>query len=209
MSGGISKKVSLRVKHYTNVTANQLFDGFTGILQPLQSFGGIQFPYTPTIGIGHSANYGTYETIHSVSQPNYYSNTQNPSIGITAQFTANDKNDARYTAAALQFFKSCTKSEFGEQAGERAGTPPPVLILNAYGIMHAENVPVVLTSVNYNLTEDVDYVEYEDTHGKIVLPTTMLITLDLRVQQTPRSVKENFNINTYASGRLLKGGGFM
>ena len=204
MSGGISKKVSLTIKD------RNTFNGLQGILHPLKQTNGIEFPYTPTIGIGHSANYGQHDIVHSVSQPNYYINTPNPTIGITAQFTANDLEEAKYTSAALHFLKSCTKGEFGERAGDLAGMPPPILILNAYGLLHAERVPVVVGNVSYNLTEDVDYVEFDNPGtGKIILPTTMLMTIDLKIQQTPRQVRENFDATSYANGSLLRNGGFM
>lgn len=204
MSGGISEdqKVSLRFKS----RLRQPFE-LEGILAPLNSKNGVDFPYTPTIGIGHSANFGSYDTTHSIYQPQYYVNTQNPSISLTSTWTANSIDEAAYTAAALQFFKSCTKSEFGVSAGQRAGTPPPVLLLNAYGNLHIKDVPVVLATMNYNLTEDVDYVQV----GDFSIPTSMLITLDLKIQQTPRNVRDNFDIKQYANGGLLnKGkGGFM
>jgi len=204
MSGGIKNKVSLVLKNRNDAGA------LTGILFPLQqTSNGIEFPYTPTIGIGHSANYGQHDIVHSVSQPNYYVNTPNPTIGITAQFTSNSIEEAKYTAACLHFLKSCTKGEFGEQAGDLAGTPPPVLILSAYGMLHAERIPVVVGNVSYNLTEDVDYVEVESAGNMLTLPTTLLMTIDLKVQQTPRFVRENFDAGRYASGHLLRGGGFM
>lgn len=206
MSGGIGddQKVKLQVK-----TVDGWGLGFDGLLEPLRQDRGVVFPYTPTIGIGHSANYGSYDSTHSVYQPNYYVNTPNPTIGITATFTANDIKEARYTAAALHFFKTCTKSNFGVNSQD-AGSPPRTLIFNAYGQLHSKNVPVILTSVNYNLVEDVDYVEVEFNGEKTSIPTTLLITLDLRVQMPPRYTKDNFDIRGYASGSLLKNNkGFM
>jgi len=200
MSGGIGEeqKVRLQVKNLSGLS-------FDGLLSPLRQDRGVIFPYTPTIGIGHSANYGSYDTTHSVYQPNYYVNTPNPSIGITATFTANEMGEARYTAAALHFFKTLTKSDFGEQ-GINPGSPPRTLIFNAYGHLHANNVPVILTSVNYNLVEDIDYVEVDFNGSKTSIPTSLLVTLDLRVQMPPRYTKERFNLRNYANGSSVKGG---
>ena len=204
--GGIGEdqKVKLQVK-----TVDGWGLGFDGLLEPLREDRGVVFPYTPTIGIGHSANYGSYDTTHSIYQPNYYVNTPNPSIGITATFTANDITEARYTAAALHFFKTCTKAHFGENDTD-AGSPPRSLVFNAYGHLHSKNVPVILTSVNYNLVEDIDYVEVEFNGEKTSIPTSLLVTLDLRIQMPPRYTKSNFNLKDYASGRSLKNNkGFM
>ncbi len=200
MSGGIGdeQKVKLQTKSLSGIA-------FDGLLAPLRQDRGVIFPYTPTIGIGHSANYGSYDSTHSIYQPNYYVNTPNPTIGITATFTANDMSEARYTASALHFFKTLTKSDFGEKA-VNPGSPPRTLIFNAYGHLHAKNVPVILTSVNYNLVEDIDYVEVDFNGSKTSIPTSLLVTLDLRVQMPPRYTKERFDLRNYANGSSLKSG---
>ena len=183
----------------------------TGVLAPLRDplladfMGGVTFPLTPTIQMGHQASYGTYDATHTAYQPNYYINTPSPTISITANFISNDLKEAAYTAAAIQFFKSCTKPDFGEQRRGTAGTPPPILVLSAYGknTMHAKSVPVVIRSFNYTMQEDVNYVEGD--FG--ILPTMLVMSLELSVQLSPTKVRKEFNINTFASGNLL--GGFM
>jgi hypothetical protein len=201
MSGGITERVSLRV-----MSGNPF--GFSGILAPLSLQQGVVFPYTPTIQIGHSANYGSYDITHGFYLPSYYTNTPNPSISITANFTANTTEEAAHTAAAIHFFKTCTKMDYGEQRRTTAGTPPPILKLNIYGgnvlsQVHANNTPVVLRSFNYTLPEDVDYVS--GTFG--VVPTMVIVSLELTVQMSPGTVRKNFNIETFARGGLL--GGFI
>ena len=62
------------------------------ILSPLSKDSGVVFPYTPTIMMAHSANYGTYDVAGSIYQQNYYMNTPNPSISITAQFSSKGHN---------------------------------------------------------------------------------------------------------------------
>ena len=175
-----------------------------GMLAPLLSGGGVVFPYTPTVQVGHTANYGTYDITHTQYQPNYYVSTQSPSINLTANFTANDLEEAAHTAAAIQFFKACTKGDFGEQRRSTAGTPPPILSLRTYGnnSLHAQNTPVIIRSFNYTLPEDVNYVEGE--FG--TLPTMMLISLDLSVQFAPSETRKEFNIEEFAQG---KGGRFI
>ena len=105
---GVSNKASLIMKE-----KGKPFGIFGGILDPLK-FGedkvGVEFPLTPTIMMAHSSNYGTYDVTGSVYQQNYYMSTPNPNMSITAMFPSNTEQEARYTAAALHFFKSCTKS---------------------------------------------------------------------------------------------------
>jgi hypothetical protein len=199
MSGGlghVTGRVSIKTK-----TGNPF--GFTSILAPLARDRGVTFPYTPTIQLGHSANYGSYDVTHGFYTPNYYSSTPNPSISITANFTANTREEAAYTAAAIQFFKTCTKMDYGEQRRRTAGTPPPILNLNIYpqNSVHAKSTPVVVRSFNYTLPEDVDYVE--GSFG--VVPTMLIMSIELTVQMSPGTVRKRFNINTFASGNNLEG----
>ena len=199
MSGGLSQRerVSLRIK-----SGNPFSLG--GKLAPLSRDRGVIFPYTPTIQMGHTANYGSYDITHSAYTPNYFVNTPNPSISITANFTANDNEEAAYTAAAIQFFKTCTKMDYGEQRRTTAGTPPPILTLSIYGNqLHANQTPVVIRSFNYTLPEDVDYVS--GNFG--VVPTMMVVSLELSVQFSPGTVRKSFNISRFANGNLL--GGFI
>jgi len=177
-----------------------------GLLQPLAQDGGVVFPLTPTIQMSHSASYGTYDVAGSIYQQNYYMNTPNPPMSVTALFPANTEEEARYAAAAIHFFRTCTKSDFGSQAGPTAGTPPPILKFSAYGSVHATNVPVVLRNFTYTLPEDTDYVEFDINGEKHSVPTLSLLSVELVPQLPPKAVKDNFNIRTFASGIGLRGG---
>jgi len=154
MSGGISQsqKVMLGLKQ-----PGKPF-GYTGLLAPLSQTNGILFPYTPTIQMSHSANYGAFDITHGMYAPNYYVNTPAPVISLTAIFTSNTIDEAKYTIASLHFLKSLVKSDFGQQRRATAGTPPPICKFFAYGQVHAENTPVIVKNFGYTLTEDVDYV---------------------------------------------------
>lgn len=196
MSGGIRGIDKVRLKVGSN------FD-LSGDLAKLSSTRGVIFPYTPTIQVGHTTSYGQYDTTHSVYQTNYWQSTRNPSVNLTAQFTAQDTTDAEYSAAALHFFKACTKGEFGRSSGN-PGVPPPVLRLAGYGTLHFSNVPVVIGSFSYTLPEDLDYVE--TSIG--VIPSMFLVSIDLLVQQVPVKVRNEFNAAAYRSGSIL-GRGFM
>jgi hypothetical protein len=182
------------------------FQGFGGILQPLREAGGVIFPYTPTIQIGHTASYGSYDMTHSVYQQNYFIQTNNPTISITGTFTAQTKAEARYSAAALHFFKSATKPEFG-LSSSNPGVPPSVLMFSAYGNLHANLVPVILKSFAYTLPEDSDYVTIDlpGSGGSSSIPSIFIVSLELTPQYTPTKVRSSFNSNGYKSGYTLKG----
>lgn len=199
MSGGIpsSQRSTLRAR---------AFD-FSGILAPLASNQGVVFPYTPVFSISHNTNYGQYDITHSVYQPNYWVSTSNPTIDMTATFTAQDVTEAQYTAACLHFFKSCTKGSFGQQTRtSTSGSPPPVLLLSSYGVGQMSNVPVVLRNFTYTLPDDFDYVTFSTSAGEQTLPTQMLVQLSFTPQYAPTVVRKEFNINQYRSGQS---GGFI
>lgn len=201
---GVTNKATLMMKQM-----GKPFNG-DGLMAPLLDTSGkklgVVFPLTPTIQMSHSANYGTYDVTGSIYQQNYYINTPNPPMSITALFPANTVEEALYSVAALHFFKSCTKSDFGSQAGATAGTPPPILKFTCYGSIHASNVPCVIRSFTYTLPEDTDYVEVEIDGEIQAVPTLSLLSLELVPQLTPKSVKNDFNIRSFASGELMKGG---
>ena len=138
MSGGIAsdQKVRLIPKDLSLLQ--------DGLVSPLMSTMGIVFPYTPTIMVGHAAQYGQYDITQGQYQQQFFVNSPNPSISLTATFTSQTTKELEYTIACLTFLKSCTKSDFGEQRRDTAGTPPPVLLFSAYGLSHFKNVPVVL-----------------------------------------------------------------
>jgi hypothetical protein len=180
------------------------FSGFGGILAPLRSQQGVIFPYTPTIQIGHSVNYGTYDMTHSVYQQNYFISTNNPTISLTGTFTAQTEAEAKYSAAALHFFKAATKPEFGTRTSN-PGVPPSVLVFSAYGTLHANKVPVIIKNFSYTLPEDSDYVTLAVPGGKSTIPSIFIVSLELTPQYTPTKVRTSFSADGYKSGYNLKG----
>jgi hypothetical protein len=126
--------------------------------QPLKdTSNGIVFPYTPTIQMNYRAQ---YENIQGV-QTNYaiptYQQSMIDTISIRGTFTANSRSEAQYLLTVLHFLRSATKSRFGSDP--LAGTPPPILYLRGYGEGMFNDVPVVITSAQYSLPADVDYID--------------------------------------------------
>lgn len=187
----------------------------SGILQSLPKIGqngrGVYFPYTPTIAMTHGANYGTYDTTHSVYQQQYYVNSPNPTISITSTWAANTIKEAEYSAACLHFFKLMTKMDFGsakDTVNRIPGSPPPILHFSAYGDYNYRHVPVVLTSIVTTFPEDVDYVTIDTDYseGPVSIPTTFMVQLEISIQQNPIDVRDNFSFKRYANGTVLRDG---
>jgi len=127
-----------------------------GILAPLAATDGVIFPYTPNITTTYSANYEQYDLVHSNYRGIYYKNSRVGDIQIRGTFTAQDTTEADYLLAVIHFFRSATKMFYGQDA-ER-GTPPPVCLLNGLGQYQFSDHPVVISSFNYTLPNDVDYI---------------------------------------------------
>lgn len=195
-----------KIRLYSKTT-----DWFEGTLRPLIKTGhGITFPYTPTININHTASYGTYDINQSVNQPHYYMMTPNISLSVTAIFTANTAEEASYLLAAMHFFRTVTKSDFGAYVdGVRrtdAGTPPPVLVFSGYGDEMFNNIPVIVRNVNFTLPEDVDYVSVvTQENGSQTVYTQDGEIMNGTMQQAGYGAEEQSIFNLGAEARIVEG----
>jgi len=126
------------------------------VLAPLKDAGGLIFPYTPTINIQQSANYTPVAPTHSNYAFQAYKNSDPGTITITAPWYCEDSTEALYWIAALHYLRSATKMFAGNDP--KAGNPPPIVHLNAYGNFVFHNVPVVVKSMQVVLDKDCDYI---------------------------------------------------
>lgn len=129
------------------------------VLSPLKSAGGLVFPYTPTINIASNATYSKIPTIHTNYTFNAYQSSDPGEIRIEAPFNVEDAEQALYWIAAVHFLRSLTKQFSGSDM--KAGNPPPIVKLNGYGAYVFKNVPVVVTAMSVQLTNDCDYISTE------------------------------------------------
>lgn len=196
------------------------------LLQPIRKTRGIIFPYTPNVMFGTMANYGNFHFTHSNFPYYQYQNSQPDALQITGDFTCQTNEEARYVLAVLRFLRASTMIEFGTQAAQRglAGTPPPVLRFNYLGAHMFNNVPVVVTTVNYILENDVDYVQVQlpgalsnaniisqNAEGLITvgndqttwMPTIITVSVVLQVQPNPKDVRDNFSLEDFKNGKLV------
>lgn len=134
------------------------------VLKPLADAGGMIFPYTPNISIHSAASYTPMSPIHSNYKFNAYQHSDPGNITIVAPMNVEDADQALYWIAALHYFRSVTKMFSGNDP--KAGNPPPVVKLNAYGSYVFNNVPVVITSFQTSLDATCDYIPVS-THTSI------------------------------------------
>ena len=127
-----------------------------GVLAPLTATNGVIFPYTPNISTSYTADYEKYNLIHSNYRGVFYKSSGVGDVQIRATFTAQDTREAAYLLAVIHFFRSVTKMFYGQDA-ER-GTPPPLVYLSGYGDQQFSNHACVVSSFNYSLPNEVDYI---------------------------------------------------
>ena len=132
-----------------------------GILSPLKDTDGVIFPYTPSIQVNYTAKYDTQSPTHSNYNIYNYQGSSVEGLTVTGEFTAQSVTEANYLLAVIHFFRSATKMFYGQDP--QRGTPPPLLYLSGYGQYQFDNHPMVLTSFNYSLPQDVDYVDAYST----------------------------------------------
>jgi hypothetical protein len=127
-----------------------------GILAPLTATNGVIFPYTPNISTTYTADYEKYNLIHSNYRGLFYKSSSVGDVQIRATFTAQDTREAAYLLAVIHFFRSVTKMFYGQDA--QRGTPPPLVYLSGYGDWQFSNHACVVSSFNYSLPNEVDYI---------------------------------------------------
>ena len=197
----------------------------SNILYPLYSTNGVLFPYTPAVTGGNTAEYDdSTHYIHSNYGYNAYVRSYAKPISIDAAFTAQSNDEALYLLAVMHFFRSVTKSYFGINPYNKAGTPPPVLVFNYLGDYQYNNVPVIVKDFSYTLDANIDYVPV-DTSGALDVsanmgvslplgnnggftwvPTYISIKIELDTQYTPIDLRNNFNLDKFRSGALINKG---
>jgi hypothetical protein len=129
------------------------------LLRPIWETNGMLMPYTPMIQVSHAmVDYTQY----SLPQTNFdyfaYARRASPTLSITAMYTAQDIEEAKYMLSVIHFLRTVTMSYYGTSNMKKRGIPPPTLLFSAYGPYMYERVPVLIRNVSFGLEQDVDYV---------------------------------------------------
>ena len=181
------------------------FIGQSQMFAPLRNLGGVLFPYTPTIQVGHKASYDAMTLVHTNYVTPAYQHSSIDNIGIQGTFTANYPAEAEYMVAMLQFFRSVTKMFYGQD--QLAGTPPPVLYLDAHGPYAFDHIPVVITSFDYTMPNDVDYISCRILGQKQKVPTSLNVSLSMIPTYSRNKISNEFGLEAFSKGYLNTGAG--
>lgn len=194
------------------------------ILFPLWQTSGVLFPYTPSLASGNTVEYDPTGFIHSNYGYNAYVRSYPKPISLQAEFTAQTNDEALYLLAVLWFFRSVTKSYFGINPYNKAGTPPPVLIFNYLGDYQYNNVPVIVKNFDFTYEANIDYVPVStsvnsryaggngvslpstSSGGYTYVPTHLTASIDLDTQYIPIKIRNEFNLDDFRQGKLMNKG---
>jgi hypothetical protein len=186
------------------------------IMGPLIDTNGLVFPTNPTVLVSQEANYNSLHPVHTNYPFWAYQNSQVGQITITANFPVQNSLEARYWIACIHYLRTVTKMNYGRGPG--AGEPPPVVKFSGYGDYVFKNVPVVVTSFQFDMPQDVDYISTGFTplggtavpdRGDVMdasawVPTTSLLTVSVVPQYSRRDVS-TFDMKKFIKGDYGKG----
>jgi hypothetical protein len=170
----------------------------------LRDLGGIMFPYTPQISYESAASYTAVNPVHSNFTQNFYKNSSVGNITVAGKFTVQNEKEGAIYCAVIHLLRSLTKMRQGDEPN--AGSPPPVCRLDAFGDYMLSNVPVVITSVKFDLPDSVDYIQVP-MYKTTLVPTISTITLGLAIMYS-RQEMQDFTVRDWRSGSL-KGQGYL
>ena len=108
--------------------------------------------------MNYSAHYDQQELTHSNYKAYQYRSSSIENVSIGCDFTAQDTTEANYMLAVIHFLRSVTKMFYGQDQNPKPGTPPPLCFLFGLGDFQFNAHPLVITSFNYQLPTDVDYI---------------------------------------------------
>jgi hypothetical protein len=154
------------------------------LLYPLKSTDGVIFPYTPKITTAYKANYTPYQLTHSNYLGQFYQGSSVDPVDIACVFTAQDTYEATYLLAVIHFFKSVTKMFYGQDM--QRGSPPPLVYLTGLGPNQFIEHTGVISSFNYVLPSDVDYIRAQ---------TNQMMNIDFSSQRKQITTNTNLSIS--------------
>lgn len=212
----------------------QIYGSTAGLMAPLIETNGMVFPYQPSIQYQQEVMYSQMEMVHTNQELHSYVRTPALKLTVEGDFTCQNQNEGRYALGCIHFLRTVSKMWFGGQSSEatsKQGTPPPVLLFDAYGQYMFNNLPVIVTQFSVSLPKEPDYfpvkVSNEDflsaraanlisrpnsrleaATGYAWLPVQFSISVQLTVQNTPRKLR-SFDMSEFRTGQLLKQGGWV
>lgn len=166
-----------------------------GELSDENGFGGIVFPYTPSINYETKADWSEIKPLHSNFNIPFYQRSSVGTISITGKFTVENDKDAKVYLATIHLLRALTKMRFGgaTNGDPDSGAPPPICRLYAFGPHMLSNVPVAITSLRVDLPNDCDYFSLNGVNS---VPTVSTVAITCLPVYSRREM-QNFSVTKY------------
>lgn len=228
---GVDRRARLRPKE----RAEDAVYGAGGILNTLRLTQGMVWPYTPSVNVVQSMDYASYDPVHTNQEFLTFTRSRAAQITCSGMFTAQTAEEARYVLACLHFLRSVTKMDFGDNAETPGTPPPillfsaygdlmmndlPVVVTNfTYDLPQDKDyvevsIPIESTGsepniIPYALDSAVLAFRSSETESGTTatawVPTEITIAVSMTVQNTPKRLTEDFDLEKFKSGSLLTG----
>jgi hypothetical protein len=197
---------------------------------------GVVWPFQPAISYQQEVEYSTTDLVHSIQEFLTYKTTKAAKFTVSGSWSVQTQKEGLYALACIRFFQTVTKMYFGGMPGSNVeglqGTPPPVLLFDAYGQNMFNCLPVIVNSFSVTLPQDVDYypvdlsnltTTFSNLSSEIAavklknlsssnniawLPVLFTIETNLVVQNTPQKLRQ-FDLDKFRTGQLIKQGGWI
>lgn len=180
----------------------------------IRKLGGIIFPYSPTIGFEHKADYSSQTPIHSNFAINFYQRSSVAPINISGKFSVSNETEAMIYVATVHLLRALTKMRSGGEAD--SGAPPPVCRLDSYGAFMLQNVPVAISNFKIDLPDNVDYYTLGKVPGSLSntlydmtsVPVVSTISISC-IPMYSRDEMQKFKVSGWLTDKFVRKAGYL
>ncbi len=155
------------------------------MLEELGSVNSVIFRIMPEIAESRTVKYDPVAPPQSPGAFQKYTGTDSVQWSINATLTCRTTTEASENLRIINQLRAWTMPYFGENTKRdhpsKMGAPPPVIRFSGFRKQMIGPVPVVLTSLNWQFLQDVDYIPAQEQDGDqlIPFPTVMKVAIQL------------------------------
>lgn len=173
----------------------------------LAAMGGasVTFDVMPNVSESGGTNWEEIADIRAPSSILIYTGTPARTFQIEAQFISRTVVEAALTEKKLNILRAWRMPQSSALAKNASITIPDIILLSGYGAMF-KNIPVVMTSLSINLSNETDILKVAATGTSI--PINIPVSISLKECHNTDNITEglaainSFDINAFRSGTL-------
>lgn len=164
----------------------------------------VRFRVMPEVVESRTAEYEAIAPPQFPSAFQKYKGTSSTQWTVNATLTCRTEKEATDNLDTLNILRGWTMPFFGsktaEQFPQKLGAPPPVLKFSGWRAQMVGPVQVVITSLNWNFPQDVDYIPARGKNGVAVpFPTVIKIAIQL-VESFSTDQMNGFSLGHFRQG---------